>query len=121
MMKSEIEIALKKTKRKYQSTRFKEEVISMTIIASISSKSLKILIKFYDDKNASFKSLKQIKILQLIMNRKMNILMILSIDDGKCLIFFLLTLIELGMMIMVIHFVDHSDVRSQESMCQDEN
>src|SRR5947207_6726530 len=102
MMKRVIEMSLRNIKRNFRSIRSREEITLTATTTSVSIRSLKTLHKFYDDEKAKFKSSKQIKALQLIMNAKTDILAILSIDGGKSLLFFLSTLMESRMMTMMI-------------------
>ena len=102
MVKSGIETGLREVRRNFQTRRFKEENWGSFTTASVSSKSLKALRKFYGDKRAMFKSPQQGKALQMIIDGKKDVLAILPTGGGKCLLFFLPTLMEPGMTTVVI-------------------
>lgn len=102
LVKNGIEKGLREVKRNYRSQRFKEENPTPFTTGVVSSKTLKALRKFYDDKQAIFKSPEQAKALQLILDGKKDVLAILPTGGGKSLLFFLPTLMESGMTTVVI-------------------
>jgi superfamily II DNA helicase RecQ len=102
MVKSGIETGLREVRRNFQTRRFKEENWGSSTTASVSSKSLKALRKFYGDKRAMFKSPQQGKALQMVIDGKKDVLAILPTGGGKSLLFFLPTLMEPGMTTVVI-------------------
>ena len=102
LVKSVIETGLREVRRNFRTRRFKEENPGSSTAASVSSKTLKALRKFYDDKRATFKSPQQAKALQLIIEGKKDVLTILPTGGGKSLLFFLPTLMESGKTTVVI-------------------
>lgn len=102
LVKSGIEIGLREVRRNFRTRRFKEENSGSCTVASVSSKTLKALRKFYDDKRAAFKSPQQAQALQVILEGKKDVLTILPTGGGKSLLFFLPTLMESGTMTVVI-------------------
>jgi len=102
LVKSGIETGLREVRRNFRTRQFKEEYRGSSTTASASSKILKALRKFYDDKQATFKSPQQAKALQLIIDGKKDVLAILPTGGGKSLLFFLPTQMEPGMTTVVI-------------------
>jgi RecQ family ATP-dependent DNA helicase len=102
MVKSGIETGLREVRRNFRTRRFKEENRGSSTTASVSSKSLKTLRKFYGNKQATFKSPQQAKALQLVIDGRKDVLAILPTGGGKSLLFFLPTLMEPGMTTVVI-------------------
>jgi superfamily II DNA helicase RecQ len=102
LVKSGIEMGLREVRRNFRSQRFKEENPSPSTTSVVSSKALKALRKFYDDKQATFKSPEQAKALQLIIDGKKDVLAIIPTGGGKSLLFFLPTLMEPEMTTVVI-------------------
>jgi len=102
LVKNGIEAGLREVRRNFRTRRFKEENRGSSTTASVSSKTLKALRRFYDDKQARFKSPQQAKALQLIIDGKKDVLAILPTGGGKSLLFFLPTQMESGMTTVVI-------------------
>jgi hypothetical protein len=63
LVKSRIEMGLREVRRNYRSRGFKKDDPSPCTTARVSSKTLKVLRKFYDNKQTSFKSPEQAKAL----------------------------------------------------------